>query len=144
MTVPEHSHLLVPIASVSDAEHTCSELDEYLDDDVETITVVHVIEQTEGYLDPASPEALEDEAGEIFEYVEGYFGDGPEIRRELRYGTDAVEEVIAAADDLDVSAIGFAPRSKNRLEQWLTENTSYRLVTESHHPVVAFSKGEDD
>lgn len=142
MTAPIHSHLLVPIASMADAERTCDELDQYLDTGVETITVVHVIEQTEGYLDPASPEALEDEAEQMFAYVEEYFDDGPEIRRELRYGTDAVEEIISAADEFDVSAIGFSPRPKNRLYRILTENASYRLVTESHHPVVAFSKGD--
>jgi nucleotide-binding universal stress UspA family protein len=143
MTAPEHAHMLVPVASVADAERTCDGLDRYLDDTVETVTVVHVIEQRDGYLDPASPTALEREAERLFAYVEEYFDDAPEIRRSLRYGTDAVEEIVAAADELDVSAIGFVPRPKNRIEQLLTENTSYRLVTESHHPVVAFSKGDE-
>jgi len=144
MGTPDFTHLLVPIANVDDAKRTCDALDEYLGSDIQTITIIHVIEQTEGYIDPASPEALEQEAKELFSYVEDYFEDGPEIQRELRYGTDAIEEIIAAADELDVSAIGFAPRPKNRLQQLLTENTSYRLVTESHHPVVAFSQGDDD
>ena len=141
MAVPTHSHLLVPIASETDAERTCDELDQYLDDGVGIISVVHVIEHTGGYLDPASPE-LEEGAEQLFTYVEEHFSDDPEIRRELRYGTDAVEEIIAAVDELDVSAIGFAPRPKNRFEQLLTDNRSYRLVTESHYPVVVFSKGD--
>jgi len=144
MITSDITHLLVPIANVGDAERTCEALEQYLDPDVRTVTVVHVIEQTEGYIDPASPEALEEEAAELFSYVEDYFEDGPEIERELRYGTDAVGEIVAAADELEVSAIGFVPRPKNRLQQMLTENTSYRLITESHHPVVAFSKGDDD
>lgn len=144
MTTPDFTHLLVPTANVDDAKQTCDALEQYPDPDIRQITVVHVIEQTEGYMDPASPEALEEEADRQFAYVEDYFDDGPDIERELRYGTDTVEEIIAAADELDVSAIGFAPRPKNRLHQLLIENTSYRLVTESHHPIVAFSKGADD
>ncbi|WP_136687160.1 universal stress protein [Halorhabdus amylolytica] len=143
MSQPDFTHLLVPVANVDDAEQTCDALDQYLDSGVETITIVHVIVQTDGYLDPASPEALEQEAQELFDYVEDYFEDGPEIRRELRYGSDTIEEIVAAADELEVSAIGFSPRPKNRLHQLLTENTSYRLVTESHHPVVAFSTGDE-
>lgn len=144
METLDFAHLLVPMANLEDAKRTCSQLEEYLDPSVETLTIVHVIEHTEGYLDPTSPEALEEEAEKIFAYVESYFEDGPEVTRELRYGTDTIEEIVAAAEELDVSAIGFSPRPKNRLEQLLTENTSYRLVTESHSPVVAFSQGQGD
>lgn len=143
MTDPIHPHMLVPIASLEDAERTCDELDQYLDDSVETVTIVHVIEQTPGYLDTASPTALEQDAERLFEYVEDHFSEGPAIQRELRYGTDVVEEIVAAADELGVSGIGFVPRPKSRLRKLLTETDSYRLITESHHPVVAFSKGDD-
>lgn len=136
------THLLVPVASVEDAKRTCEELDQYLDAGIESITIVHVIEQANGYMDPASPEALEREAAELFAYVEDYFSDGPEIRRELRYGTDAVDEIVATAEEIDVSAIGFSPRQQNRLQRLLTGNPSYRLITESHHPVVVFSQQE--
>jgi len=144
MLPTEQSHLLVPIASLEDAERTCPKLAAHLTDAVEVVTIVHVIEHTEGYIDPASPVALEEDAERLFECVEDYFDDGPDIQRELRYGTDAVEEIIATADDLDVSAIGFAPRPKSRLAQLLRNNSSYRLITESHHPVVTFSRGGDD
>lgn len=144
MKPPECTDLIVPIAGLDDAKRTCEELAQYLDDEIETITVVHVIEQTDGYMDTTSPEALEREARELFTYVADCFGDGPEIRRELRYGTDVVEEIVDAADDRDVSAIGFAPRPKSKLQQLLTENASYRLITESHQPVVVFSRGEND
>lgn len=144
MTDPLTTHLLVPIANVEDAKRTCEELDEYLDADVERITVVFVIERTEGFMDQAPPEALKQEAEAVFSYVEEYFSDGPAVRRELRAGTDPIEEIVAAADELDVSAIGFSPRPKTRLQRLLTENGSYRLITESCHPVVAFSKDQTE
>lgn len=134
------THLLVPIANVGDAERTCENLDRYLDSAIERITVVFVIEQTKGYMDSTSPEALKEEAEEVFSYVEDYFSEGPKVQRELRAGTDAVEEIVAAADELDASAIGFSPRPKTRLQRLLGENSSYRLLTESDHPVVVFSK----
>ena len=55
-----------------------------------------------------------------------------------------VEEPVAAADELDVTAIGFSPRPRTRLRQLLGENTSYRLILEGHHPAVAFPKGASD
>ena len=140
----EHTHLLVPIESPADAEQTCPRLEEYLGDEVDVVTVVHVIEHTEGYIDPASPEALQGDAEEIFSFVAEYFTDGPAVRRELRSGTDVVTEILETADELEVSAIGFAPRPKSRLERLLRDDSSYRLITESHHPVITFSKGADE
>lgn len=144
MTDLTFTHLLVPIANVDDAERTCRELNEHLDSNLEELTVVFVIEQTEGFMDTTSPTALEQEAEKVFSYVENYFDDGLAIRRELRYGHDAVEEITAAADELDVSAISFTPRPKTRLQQLLSENTSYRLITESEYPVVVFSKTQTE
>jgi nucleotide-binding universal stress UspA family protein len=143
MGTPNFTHLLVPVANPDDAERRCDALEQYLGPEVERITIVHVIERTEGYLDSASPEALEQEADQLFSYVEDHLEDGPEPDCELRYGTDTVEEIVVTADELDVSMIGFTPRPNDRLHQLLSENTSYRLITESHHPVVAFSNGAE-
>lgn len=139
MTDAPFAHLLVPIVNLDDAKRTCEQLDRTIDSPIEIITVVFVIEHREGYIDPAPPGALKEEAERVFSYVEGYFGEGPMIQRELRSGHDAVSEIIAAADEYDVSAIGFSPRPKTRLQRLLTENSSYRLITESHYPVLVFS-----
>lgn len=144
MTDSPVNHLLVPIANLEDAKRTCEELDQSIDSEIEIITVVFVIEQTKGYIDPAPPAALKQEAEQVFSYVEEYFVDGPVIQRELRSGTDAVSEIIAAADEYDVSSIGFSPRPKTKLQRLLTENSSYRLITESHHPVIVFSKEQTE
>lgn len=136
------THLLVPIANENDAKVTCRELEVYLDSKVEIITVVHVIEKAGGYMDKAPLAAREEQAEAIFSIVEEYFDKGPQIRRELRYGTDVIEEIVAAADEFDVSAIGFTPRSGGRIREFLGGDLAYRLITEGHYPVVVFPAGE--
>lgn len=144
MTETLFTHFLVPIANIADAERTCENLERYLDSNVERITVVFVIEKRKGFVDQAPPDALKQVAEQVFSYVEDYFPNGPAISRELRAGTDPVEEIIVAADEHDASAITVSPRPKTRLQQLLTENSSYRLISESHHPVVVFSKDQTE
>ncbi|MCU4743513.1 universal stress protein [Natronoglomus mannanivorans] len=133
-------HVVVPIANEDDATVTCDALEAFLDDELETITVVHVIEQTEGYPDKAPFEAREQQSDRIFSIVEDRFTDGLDIRRELRYGPDVVDEILAAAEELGATAIGFNTESSGRLERLLSGDSSYRLITESEQPVVVFSR----
>lgn len=104
------SHLLVPIANEDDATTTCEGLESYLDRGVETVTVVHGIEKAAGYMDEAPLGGREQQAENVFALVEDYFEDGSDVRRVLRYGTDVIDELVAAANEADVSAIGFTPR----------------------------------
>ena len=135
-------HLLVPIANEDDAEKTCGALESHLGENVERLTVVHVIEKAGGYIDKAPLEMREEQAERIFSFVESWFSTGPEIRRELRYGTDVVEVLLDAAEELDVDAIVFTPRPSSRLVRLLTGDSSYRLLTESEHPIFVFSRAE--
>ncbi|ELZ01199.1 UspA domain protein [Natrialba chahannaoensis JCM 10990] len=136
------AQLVVPIANERDARATCVALDSVIDDGVETLTVVHVLEQTSGYPDKAPVEARATAAKSIFETVETWFQDGPEIHRELRYGIDVVDEIIATAEAVDASAIGFAHQPESRLKRLLSNTESYRLITESEQPVLVFSRVE--
>lgn len=138
------THTAVPVANEKDATATCEALETILDGSVEVITVVHVIEKTEGYMDKAPLEARQDQAERIFSIVEDRFATGPLVRRELRYGTDVVDEILTAADNVDATAIGFSPRPSNRLHRMLSGNESYRLITESEQPVVVFSRLDSD
>ncbi|ELY57402.1 universal stress protein [Natronolimnohabitans innermongolicus] len=145
MTTDFVAHTVVPIANEDDANATCDALEAAVDDSVELLTVVHVIEKTEGYMDKAPLEARQQQAERIFSIVEDRFADGPPIRRELRYGTDVVDEILAAAAEVDATAIGFATAPSGRLRRLLSGDDSYRLITESEQPVVVFSRlGTDD
>ena len=139
MTDSIATHTLVPIASESDARATCDALEDTVEE-IETLTVVHVIEKTVGYPDKAPREARREQADRIFSIVEERFPDGPTLRRELRYGTDVVDEIVDAAAAADATAIGFRPRSGGRLHRLLSGSDSYRLITESDRPVVVFSR----
>ncbi|MFP8952712.1 universal stress protein [Natrialbaceae archaeon A-arb3/5] len=144
MTSAITTHVIVPVANEQDARVTCEALESTIDRPIEEITVVHVIEKTEGYMDKAPLEARQEQAERIFTIVEDRFADGPTIRRELRYGPDVVDEILAAADDVGATAIGFTPRPSGRLHRLLSGNNSYRLITESEQPVVVFSRRDSD
>lgn len=144
MSQPLLTRLVLPVANEEDAKATCHELRPHLDETVETLVVVHVIEKAGGYMDKAPLEAREEQAERVFSIVEDEFRDGPEVHRELRYGTDVVDEIVAASDELEATAIGFTPQSGGRLTDLLSGNTANRLITESHRPVVVFPLQESD
>lgn len=137
-------HTVVPVANETDASTTCNELESVIEEHADIVTVVHVIEKTAGYMDKAPLEARQEQAEQIFSIVEDRFADGPRIRRELRYGTDVVDAILAAAADVDATAIGFVTRPRSRLRRLLFKSDAYRLITESERPLVVFSRHESD
>jgi nucleotide-binding universal stress UspA family protein len=143
MTSEFMAHIVVPIANEEDAIETCDSLNQIIDS-VEFLTVVHVIEKTEGYIDKAPLEARQEQAERVFSIVEDRFADGPPIRRELRYGASIVDEILAAAREGSATAIGFATKPSGKLQRMLSGNDSYRLITESEQPVIVFSRLASD
>lgn len=143
MTSEFMAHTAVPVANEDDAAATCDALEAVLDT-IQVVTVVHVIEKTEGYMDKAPLEARQEQAERIFRIVEDRLADGPPVRRELRYGTDTVDAILAAVEEVDATAIGFATEPSGRLQRLLSGNDSYRLITESEQPVVVFSRLASD
>jgi nucleotide-binding universal stress UspA family protein len=138
MTQPVFSRILLPIAEETDAEVTCEAIAPYLRPDGE-IVVVHVIEKTEGGPDKAPVGARQEQAEAIFGIVrEQVAGTVHDVRTELRYGPDVVEEILAAADEFDVTAIGFIPRPGSRWTKLLSGDRAHRLTTETELPVLIF------
>ncbi|TYL37622.1 universal stress protein [Natronococcus pandeyae] len=140
MTDSIMTHMVVPIANENDATATCEALESAIDEPIERITVVHVIEKRDRYPDKAPLEARQEQAERIFRTVEDWFPDGPPLRRELRYGTNVVDEILDVAEEVDATAIGFVPQSSGRLHRLLSGRDSYRLITESEQPAVVFSR----
>lgn len=137
--------VLVPIKSPQDTHRTCEAVQTAFGEAGE-VTFLHVIEQTEGYMDTSSPEALEKEAREMFSIVRDRFQDTdtPSVRTELRYGTDTVDEIVSAASDLGATAIAFDTEPESRLAAYLTGDAEQRLISESPCPVIVIPDSDEE
>lgn len=134
--------IVVPIADREDTEVTCDALAEYLDESVERVTILNVIEQTEGYMDTAPPQALREEAETWFDIARDRLP--VEVQTELRAGPDVVAEILACANEIGATAIVFHPRPKNKLSDLFSTSVEHRLLTNSPCPVIAISGGESE
>lgn len=135
---------IIPIANEEDTRATCEALLPHLDDTVEMVNLLYVIEQTEGYMDTTTPEALEQEAHEWFKIAEGILGTVDGFQTELRAGTDVVDEIVVSAVEHDATAIVFKPREKGQLSRLLSRGVKERLLTESPCPVVTLPDTDKD
>lgn len=134
--------ILVPIADREDTEATCDALAGYLDESVERVTILNVIEQTEGYMDTASPEALQEEAERWFDIARDRLPVA--VETELRAGPDVVAEILTCANEIGATAIVFRPRPKHKLSDLFSTSVEHRLLTNSPCPVIALSGGESE
>jgi nucleotide-binding universal stress UspA family protein len=132
--------VILPVAHVEDAEETARAARTHLTDS-DAVVLVHVVEKAGGAPDKASVEQRENEAEEMFDAAERLL-DRP-VERDLRYGTDTVDAIFAAADDADATAIVVSTRGGSRIVQLLTGDVALKLVTENDRPVVVLPHGED-
>lgn len=138
MTASITSHVVVPIASEDDARTTAQLLNEY--DDFGQITAVHVIEKGGGAPDKLSVEQAEQRAEAAFSAFREYFP-AAEVKRVFR--RDVLQGILDVARDVDASAIVFRPRGGNRIVQFLSGDTTLKLVTEADRPVIAIPEEDD-
>lgn len=130
-------HVLLPVASEEDARSSAHALQKQQYGDV---TIVHVIEKAGGAPDKAGVEQRELEAEEMFEVATEILGD---VETDIYYGTDTVEAIFEAADDIDASAVVVTPRGGNRFIRLITGDVALRMVTENDRPVVVLPDDED-
>lgn len=133
--------VVVPVATDEDAAETAMALEPHIDD-IESISVVHVIEKSGGGIDKAPMEKREQDAKEMFDAVERRLGDRVSVASELAYGTDVVEALFETAEDLDATSVAFVAREGGRFVRLLSGDTSMRLVTEGTIPVIALPRNE--
>ncbi|MFC4439028.1 MULTISPECIES: universal stress protein [Natrialbaceae] len=144
MTQPVFERILLPIAEESDAETTCEAVEPSLEPDGDVV-VVHVIEKTEGGPDKAPFDARRQQAEAIFEIVRDRLGDtAHEVRTELRYGPDVVDEILDAAAAFDATAIGFTPRPGSRWIKLLSGDHAHRLTAETELPVPVLPRPDGE
>lgn len=137
MTKDITAHILVPIASEDDARTTAQSLESY---DFERITAVHVIEKGAGAPDKLSLEQAEQRAEEAFAAFHEIV---PEAEVERVYRHDVVQGIFDVANDVGASAIVFRPRGGNRIVQFLSGDTTLKLVTNADRPVIAIPEEDN-
>ena len=139
------SRPLVPVASEDDAVETCRTAFPRIAAAGGRPVVVHVIEKAGGAPDKASVEQREAAAEEAFAAVRDRAADhGLDVETDIRYGTDVVDAILAAAADADASALVFHPRGGSWLLDLLTGDVRDRLIEESDRPVVVLPDPEGD
>ena len=132
------AHALLPVANEDDALATAKALEPY---DPERVTALHVVEKGEGVPDKTPVEQSEELAAESYAAVRSVFPDADE---HTAYGRDVVEEIFAAVDAVDATAIVYRARGGNRLMRFLSGDLSSELVTDAPVPVVALPRAESD
>jgi nucleotide-binding universal stress UspA family protein len=136
--------VLLPVASEEDAVTSARALAAQAYDEV---VLVNVVEKAGGAMDKAGVEQRELAAEEMFEAARAVLGD---VDSEIYYGTDVVDTIFEAADDIDASAIVVTPRGGNRFIRLVTGDVALGLVTENDRPVVVLpdtehaSDGDDE
>ncbi|MFC7020202.1 MULTISPECIES: universal stress protein [Haloarcula] len=128
--------VVLPIASEEDAVTSARALatQEYGE-----VVLVNVVEKAGGAMDKAGVEQRELAAEEMFEAASAVLGD---VETEIRYGTDVVETIFDAADDIGASAIVVTPRGGNRFVRLITGDVALGLITENDRPVVVLPDTE--
>lgn len=129
-------HVLLPVATESDAEETCAALEPYLDE-VQRVTAVHVVEKGGGAIDKAPLAKRREDAAEFLAVVDSRLGDRVAVDTRTAFGTDVVDALFDAAADAGASAIVFRPRGGSRIVRLLSGDTASDLVTEPAIPVIA-------
>lgn len=145
MTPTLTERILVPVANQDDASRTGAALQEFLDPGGSLLHFVHVIEKAGGAPDKAPLAARQQQAERIFDTIRTRFDDtGYDVDTELRYGTDVADEIVAAACDLEATAIVFVPRPEGHLPVLLTTGLTDRLVPTDQFPVIVLPRLVDD
>lgn len=131
--------LVVPIADEEDAVATARALSPYLDD-IQRITVAHVVEKGGGVVDKAPMEKrLADGASFVADF-ESQLGEAVAVETRIEFGTNVAATIAEIALDADATAIVFCPRGGSRLERLLTGDTAARLMADSELPVVSINE----
>ena len=129
-------HVLVPVATEADARTTCAALEPYLED-VERVTVVHVIEKAGGAPDKAPLEKRREDASEFLATAEAMLGEFVAVDTRTVFATDVVPAFFATANEAGADTIAFRARGGSRIKRILVGDITTNLVTNPELPVIS-------
>jgi nucleotide-binding universal stress UspA family protein len=131
-------HVLLPVANDNDALATATALQPYGPD---RVTALHVVEKGEGVPDKTPVEQSEELAADAYAAVRTVF---PDADDHTAYGRHVVDAIFEAADDVGATAIAFHAHGGSRLVQFLSGDTTLKLVTNADIPVIALPDEHSD
>ena len=131
-------HVLLPVAHEEDARKTATALEPYGPD---RVTVLHVVEKGEGVPDKTPVAQSEEVAEASYAAVREVF---PDADDHTAYARDVVGAIFEAADDVGATAIAFHAHGGSRLVQFLSGDTTLKLVTNADIPVIALPDEHSD
>lgn len=132
------AHVLVPVANEDDALATAHALKPY---HPKRVTAFHVVEKGGGVPDKTPVEQSEELAAESYTAVRSVF---PDADDHTAYARDVAGAVFDAVDEVGASAIAYRSRGGGRLLQFLSGDTSLRLVTNASVPVIALPREDSN
>lgn len=130
--------VLLPVSNEHDADVTGEAVCEHLDVET-TIHAIHVIEKGGGAPNKAPLGARQEVARAAFDRLENRLGKY-DLETELRYGTDVIDEILAAAEESPSTAIAFVPRESGPLTRLLTGDKTRELVAGNRFPVIVLPR----
>lgn len=139
-------HLLLPLASDTDARRTASAVISAFGDEAESLTIypLHVIEKGGGAIDKSPVDAQRDQAEELFTTaITELESAGFVVDPELVYSSDVIDAITNTALELGVSAIVFLPREGGTLSRLLAGDLSSKLLDRTPVPVVVLPRPAD-
>ncbi|MFU8868089.1 universal stress protein [Natronococcus sp.] len=134
-------HVLVPVATEADARTTCAALEPYLDD-LERVTVVHVIEKAGGAPDKAPLEKRREDASAVLATAEAMLSEFVAVDTKTVFATDVVPAFFEAAEKASADAIAFRARGGSRIKRILAGDITTDLVTDPEFPVISLPSPE--
>ena len=134
--------VVVPVASADDARTTATALDEYVDD-VDQVTVVHVIEKAGAAPEESSGGERTGVSDEVLAAFETAF-DGTGVEGRRVYSRDVVDGIFDVAAGIGATSIVFTPREGGRLVRYLSGDVALRLATEAPIPVISLPRADEE
>lgn len=136
-------HSLVPVASAGDATETATALAPHLDQ-IDRVTLLHVIETRPGAINKAPTEKLQADAERFLAGLASTLDDRVTVEHRIVFGDDVAQTILDTAVDARATAIVFRSRERGRLVRLLSGTTASGLVTNPTVPVVSLADHRAD
>jgi nucleotide-binding universal stress UspA family protein len=136
---PLFRNVLLPIASLEDAEETCLSAMPAIRESNGSITALHIIDASGGWPDMAPREYRRYIANDALELVRRE-GDavGVMVATRVVFDGEVTRAIIETAAEIGASAIVFTPRGSGRWRSLFSTGVAFDLVKKATCPVIVF------